>query len=142
MSITPEWTAGYVFHVAYRIGDDGPGWIVRVADGRPVAVTDGADPTATATVQAPSPAGMLALLTRTEPPAEGPITVAGDAAAAASLARWFDRAQGFRVLGAACLAAGGRGRARRTLLLAARGAPLMFVRNVRGETRRVIRCSS
>ena len=96
VSVEPEWTAGYVFHVGYRVGEDA--WLIRVADGRPLAVTDGADPTATATVEAPSCAGLLAHLTRTEPPAEGPTTVAGDPAAAASLARWFDRAQGFKVL--------------------------------------------
>lgn len=96
VSVEPEWTAGYVFHVGYRVGDDA--WLIRVADGRPLAVTDGPDPTATATVEAPSCAGLLAHLTRTEPPAEGPTTVAGDPAAAASLARWFDRAQGFKVL--------------------------------------------
>ena len=99
VSVKPEWTSGYRFHVAYRVGeDDGQVWLVRVADGRLVTVTDGGDPTATATVDAPSCAGLLAHLTRTEPPAEGPTTVAGDPAAAASLARWFDRAQGFRVL--------------------------------------------
>lgn len=96
VAVEPEWTAGYVFHVAYRVGDDA--WLVRVADGRAVVVTDGPDPTATATVEAPSCAGLLAHLTRTEPPAEGPTIVAGDAAAAATLARWFDRAQGFKVL--------------------------------------------
>lgn len=96
VSVEPEWTAGYVFHVGYRVGEDA--WLIRVADGRPLVVTDGADPTATATVEAPSCAGLLAHLTRTEPPAEGPTTVAGDPAAAASLARWFDRAQGFKVL--------------------------------------------
>lgn len=99
VSVKPEWTAGYRFHVAYRVGDaEGDGWLVRVADGRLVTVTEGADPTATATVEAPSCAGLLAHLTRTEPPAEGPTTVAGDPAAATSLARWFDRAQGFKVL--------------------------------------------
>lgn len=99
VSVKPEWTSGYRFHVAYRVGeDDGQVWLVRVADGRLVTVTEGGDPTATATVEAPSCAGLLAHLTRTEPPAEGPTTVAGDPAAAASLARWFDRAQGFKVL--------------------------------------------
>ncbi len=99
VSVDPAWTAGYVFHVGYRVGDDdGEGWLIRVADGRPLTVTDGIDPTATATVEAPSCAGLLAHLTRTEPPTEGPTVVAGDPAAAASLARWFDRAQGFKVL--------------------------------------------
>jgi hypothetical protein len=96
VSVEPEWTSGYVFHVGYRVGEDA--WLIRVADGRPLVVTDEADPTATATVEAPSCAGLLAHLTRTEPPAEGPTTVAGDPAAAASLTRWFDRAQGFKVL--------------------------------------------
>lgn len=99
VSIKPEWTSGYRFHVVYRVGDaDGDGWLIRVTDGRLVTVSDGGDPTATATVEAPSCAGLLAHLTRTEPPAEGPTTVAGDPAAAASLARWFDRAQGFKTL--------------------------------------------
>lgn len=96
VAVEAEWTAGYVFHVGYRVGEDA--WLIRVADGRPLVVTEGADPTATATVESPSCAGLLAHLTRTEPPAEGPTTVAGDPAAAASLARWFDRAQGFKVL--------------------------------------------
>jgi hypothetical protein len=96
VSVKPEWTAGYVFHVGYRVGDGA--WLIRVADGRPLVVTDEADASATATVEAPSCAGLLAHLTRTEPPAEGPTTVAGDAAAAAALSRWFDRAQGFKVL--------------------------------------------
>jgi hypothetical protein len=99
VSVKPEWTDGHVFQVAYRVGGDADlGWIVHVTDGRPVTVTDGIDPAATATVEAPSLAGMLAHLARTEPPAEGPTTVAGDPAAAASLARWFDRAQGFKLL--------------------------------------------
>ncbi|MBJ7331095.1 MAG: hypothetical protein JHC95_14450 [Solirubrobacteraceae bacterium] len=99
VSVSPEWTSGYVFHVAYRVGeDDHETWVIDVADGRPLTVEARDSPTATATVEAPSCAGLLAHLTRTEPPAEGPTTVAGDFAAAASLARWFDRAQGFKIL--------------------------------------------
>lgn len=98
VSVKPEWTSGYRFHVVYRVAEDAEAWVVQVADGRLVTVEEGEDATATATVEAPSCRGLLAHLTRTEPPAEGPTTVGGDPAAAASLTRWFDRAQGYKVL--------------------------------------------